>query len=172
VVTGWGVIEKNGTRVRAVAAGVVRGGEAPLEARLVAIHRGLADVVREHAPSVCAVEDVFYAKNARAALTLGHARGVALLAAAEAGLLVHAYPPAVVKRSIAGRGGADKKQVAKIVGMILGMKELPPADATDALALAITHAHAAPTIEAFSAASAKAGGGRGAGRARRRRSSR
>jgi crossover junction endodeoxyribonuclease RuvC len=88
-----------------------------------------------------AVEDVF-AKHARSALTLGHARGVVLLVGAQAGLPVSAYPPAVVKRSVAGRGQAAKGQLARVVGAMLGLRELPAADATDALAIAITHAHA------------------------------
>jgi crossover junction endodeoxyribonuclease RuvC len=89
-----------------------------------------------------AVEDIFHARFANSALKLGHARGVALLAGAQAGLSITAYPPALVKRSIAGRGQADKAQVARIVGAMLGLRSLPDIDATDALAIAITHAHA------------------------------
>ena len=109
------------------------------ESRLLVLHRTLTDVIAELAPDAVAVEDVFFAKHANAALKLGHARGVVLLAAAQAGLVVSAYPPAVVKSAIGGRGAADKHQVARIVGAMLQLKTLPPVDATDALAVALTH---------------------------------
>ena len=89
-----------------------------------------------------AIEDIFFGKFANAALKLGHARGVALLAAAQAELPVHSYPPTVVKRTVVGRGRATKEQVSRLVGAILGWRELPAIDATDALAAAITHAQA------------------------------
>lgn len=141
--TGWGVVRRDGPRLHYVAAGTIeagKGGELP--ARLNAIYEALRGVVAEHAPTAVAVEDVFYARFAGSALKLGHARGVALLVGAQAGLPVAAYPPALVKRSVAGRGQADKTQVARIVGAILGMRSLPEVDATDALAIAITHAQA------------------------------
>jgi crossover junction endodeoxyribonuclease RuvC len=142
--TGWGVLEASGGRLVLVGAGiVVPPAAATLERRLLAIHRGLTAVISEHRPTTVAVEDVFFAKHPNAALKLGHARGVALLAAAEAGLDVTPYAPALVKRSVVGRGQADKVQVARLVAAILGVKELPGADATDALAVAITHAQAA-----------------------------
>ncbi len=141
--TGWGVIEPWGPRAKVVAAGVISApAKGSLEARLKLIHDGLARVIAEHRPSCVAVEDIFFAKHASAALKLGHARGVALLAAANAGLRVEAYPPALVKRTVAGRGRADKDQVARLVGAILGLRELPPVDASDALAIAITHLQA------------------------------
>jgi len=137
---GWGVVEQDGMRARGIAAGVVEmDGDAPLEARLLVLHRALTDVIAEFAPHAVAVEDVFYAKHANAALKLGHARGVVLLTAAQAGLVVSAYPPAVVKRAIGGRGQAEKEQVARIVGAMLQLRTLPPIDATDALAVALTH---------------------------------
>jgi crossover junction endodeoxyribonuclease RuvC len=142
--TGWGVVEVSGARLVLVGAGIIKPkATAPLEQRLLAIYRGLAEVIGEHGPTTAAVEDVFFAKHPNAALKLGHARGVALLAAAEAGLEVTPYAPALVKRSIVGRGQADKDQVARLVATILGAKDLPGADATDALAVAITHAQAA-----------------------------
>src|SRR5688572_3312937 len=132
--TGWGVIEVAGVRLAGVEAGVIRAGDGdPLEQRLCVIHEGLAEVIERLAPVAVAVEDIFFAKHANAALKLGHARGVALLAAAQADLAVHAYPPAVVKRSLVGRGAADKQQVARIIGALLGWRDLP-LDATDALA--------------------------------------
>jgi crossover junction endodeoxyribonuclease RuvC len=141
--TGWGVVEDGGGKLRLVAAGIVApSANAPLEERLLAIHRGLAAVIAEHAPASVGVEDVFFAKHPNAALKLGHARGVALLAAAESGLAVTSYAPSLVKRSVVGRGQADKTQVARLVAVVLGMKDVPGVDATDALAVAITHAQA------------------------------
>lgn len=140
--TGYGVVEQDGTRLIGIAAGVIKEKDtAPLEVRLKTIFDGLSEVIREHRPTHVAVEDIFFAKFPNAALKLGHARGVALLAAANAGLEVHAYPPAVVKQAIGGRGRAEKTQVARMVGAILGWATLPAIDATDALAVAITHAN-------------------------------
>ena len=141
--TGWGVVERKGNAARGIAAGVIRVPErAPLAERLAAVHRGVAGVLAEHRPDAVAIEDIFFARFAQAALMLGHARGVALLAAAQAGLSVSTYPPSVVKRSVVGSGRADKQQVAQLVGALLGMRELPGVDATDALAIALTHLNA------------------------------
>jgi crossover junction endodeoxyribonuclease RuvC len=138
--TGWGVVEQHGHGARGIAAGVIRVPErAPLAERLEAVHRGLVEVLAAHRPDAVAIEDIFFARYAQAALMLGHARGVALLAAAQAGLLVSAYPPAVVKRAIVGSGRAEKQQVAQLIGALLGLRELPSLDATDALAVALTH---------------------------------
>lgn len=137
---GWGVVEDDGARPRGIAAGVVVMSEdAPLEQRLAKLHAAIVAVIAEHAPASVAVEDVFFARYAGAALKLGHARGVVLLAAAQAGLVVTAYPPALVKRTIGGKGNAEKEQLAQIVGAMLQLKTLPPLDATDALAIALTH---------------------------------
>lgn len=141
--TGWGVIARTGPRLAFLAAGTIDAGrDDELPERLRLIYAELCSVIAEHKPQAMAVEDIFHARFAGAALKLGHARGVALLAGANAGLEVAAYPPALVKRSIAGRGQADKQQVARIVGAILSLRELPNVDATDALAIAITHAQA------------------------------
>jgi len=141
--TGWGVIERVGPRLCYLGAGTLAAGrDQELAARLCQIHTGLCEVIARHTPAAMAVEDVFYARFAGAALKLGQARGVALLAGAQAGLTIAAYSPALVKRTVAGRGQADKLQVARIVGAILGLRELPNPDATDALAIAITHAQA------------------------------
>ena len=140
--TGWGVIRRQGNALHGLAAGVIRApkdGELP--ARLQVIHRELRKVIEEHQPDCMAVEDVF-SKYARSALLLGQARGVILLTGAEAQLAIRAYPPAVVKRSIAGSGQAPKGQLGRMVCALLGWKTLPAADATDALAIAITHANA------------------------------
>ncbi|MET0341683.1 MAG: crossover junction endodeoxyribonuclease RuvC [Polyangiales bacterium] len=138
--TGWGVIERTGQTARGIAAGVIRVPErAPLSERLHAIHRGVADVLATHQPDAVAIEDIFFARYAQAAMVLGHARGVAMLAVAQAGLSVATYPPSVVKRAVVGSGRAEKSQVALLVAALLGMRELPGVDATDALAIAITH---------------------------------
>lgn len=141
--TGWGVVETSGSRLIAVDAGVIRTrAKAPLADRLLAIHRGLVDLITDHAPDHVAVEDIFFAKHANAALKLGHVRGVALLTAAQAGIEVTAYPPALVKKTLTGRGRADKDQIARIVAAILGLRDPPAPDAADALAIAVTHAQA------------------------------
>ncbi len=133
-----------------IACGVISAPKKrPLEQRLAAIFDGLTEVVCTHAPRSVAVEDIFFAKYANAALKLGHARGVAILVAAQADLEVFAYPPAVVKRTVAGMGNADKEQVARLVGAILGMKTLPGIDARDACAIAITHLQAARSRSAL-----------------------
>jgi len=145
--TGWGVVERSGSKLVGIAAGVIEAGStAELHMRLPVIYDGLRAVIIEHRPTTVAVEDIFYARSVKSALTLGHARGVALLAAGHSGLDVTPYPPAVVKRSIAGSGRAEKEQVAMIVGAILGWKTLPAIDATDALAIAITHAQASRLV--------------------------
>jgi crossover junction endodeoxyribonuclease RuvC len=141
--TGWGVVRREGPKLSFVAAGTIDAGrDCELPERLQEIYAELVRVIERHAPTDMAVEDIFHARFAASALKLGHARGVALLVGAQAGLPIVAYPPARVKRSIAGRGQADKAQVARIVGAILGLRELPEIDATDALAIAITHAQA------------------------------
>jgi crossover junction endodeoxyribonuclease RuvC len=141
--TGWGVVEWGGQRARGVAAGVIRVPDnLPLAERLHRIHQGVVEVLALYKPDAVAVEDIFFARYAQAALVLGHARGVAVLAAAQANLSVTAYPPAVVKRSLIGSGRADKQQVAQIVGAVLGLTDLPGIDATDALAVALTHLNA------------------------------
>jgi crossover junction endodeoxyribonuclease RuvC len=138
--TGWGVVERHGQNARGIAAGVIRVPEKDsIAERLHQIHTGVARVLEEYKPHAVAVEDIFFARYPQAALILGHARGVALLAVAQAGLGVNAYPPSVVKRAVVGSGRAEKTQVALLVGALLGLKQLPAEDATDALAVAITH---------------------------------
>jgi len=139
-VTGWGVVEADGPRLRGVAAGIIRAPERlPLAERLRIVHDGLEAVIAEQSPEVLAVEDL-HARHARAALALGHARGVILLAAAQASLEVVPYPPALARRAVVGRGSADKEQVARLVGALRGLRKLAAQDATDALAVAIAHA--------------------------------
>lgn len=141
--TGWGVVERHGAQAKGVAAGVIRVPDAaPIAERLHDIHRGVCSVIEQYRPDAVAIEDIFFARYPQAALILGHARGVALLAAAQANVPVSAYPPAVVKRALVGSGRADKQQVAQLVGAVLGLVELPSVDATDALAIALTHLNA------------------------------
>ena len=141
--TGWGVVQLDGTRLRYLGAGTIAVPEKlALAKRLRLIHEGLERVIQEHAPETVAVEEIFFAKSANAALKLGHARGVALLVAAQSELDVHEYPPAIVKRTVVGRGAANKVQVGRLITALLGLKAPPEEDAADALAVAITHIQA------------------------------
>ena len=152
-VTGWGVIEASDNRLRHVADGVVRSrGNRPLAERLVELHEGLAKIIAVHRPDAAAVEETFVAANARSALQLGHARGIALLAAAGAGLPVREYAANVVKRCVVGYGHAAKPQVALMVGRLLP-GAVAQADAADALAVAICDAHHEATQARWMAAS-------------------
>jgi crossover junction endodeoxyribonuclease RuvC len=146
---GWGVIERQGTRLVHRAHGIIHTDEqAPIATRLVTIETALVDVLRVHAPVVASVEALFFAKDAQAAAKLGHARGVALLVCARAGLPVHEYAPALVKRAVAGNGRAEKSQVAQMIRIILGLSSVPPADAADALAVAVTYLQHLPLLMA------------------------
>jgi crossover junction endodeoxyribonuclease RuvC len=137
---GWGVVERRGTRLVHVAHGIVHTDEREsIAMRLVVIEQELGRVVEAHTPTAASVEALFFAKDPQAAAKLGHARGVGLLVCARAGLEVHEYAPALVKRAVAGSGRAEKSQVAQMVRVVLGLASLPPADAADALAVAVTH---------------------------------
>jgi crossover junction endodeoxyribonuclease RuvC len=137
---GWGVVRKNGTRLTHVAHGVLDvEREGDLGYRLVEIERRLVGVIEEHRPDEASIESLFFAKDAQAAAKLGHARGVALLVCARAGLASFEYAPARVKRTVAGAGRADKAQVAQMVRVVLGLLAVPRPDAADALAIAVTH---------------------------------
>jgi crossover junction endodeoxyribonuclease RuvC len=142
---GWGVVVREGSRLRHQGHGViVLDGDAPLAERLAVIESQLSEVIRRFGPETGSVESLFFHKDAQAAAKLGHARGVVLLCLARAGVTVAEYAPARVKRTVAGNGNADKRQVAQIVRMLLGLDGSPELDASDALALAITHLRAAP----------------------------
>lgn len=142
--TGWGVISAEGSCLGGVAWGVLRNPPSrSVSECLVEIHRGLAGVIALHRPQTAAIEALFYAQNARTALVMGQARGAALVAVGEAGLEVVEYAPKRVKQGVVGVGGAAKGQVGFMVRALLGLVETPPTDAADALAVAITHAHAA-----------------------------
>ncbi len=148
-VCGYGVIDADGGSLRYVECGVLTAPESrPMEQRLGEIAKGLAEVIAELSPTVAAVEDVFTHQNPRSALALAQARGMALAVLGMAGVRVTSYPPALVKKAVAGAGGAGKDQVARMVQALIGLKSLPRADATDALAVAITHGHAARPMTA------------------------
>ena len=137
---GFGVVEDaGGTRVRYLAHGVLAlTEEGPIEGRLRALHDGLARELSMHRPDVVAVEDVFHARNARSALVLGQARGVALLAAVQSGARVCSFAPSVIKQAVTGTGRAEKEQVGRMVAVLLGIAPLTGRlDASDALAAAI-----------------------------------
>jgi crossover junction endodeoxyribonuclease RuvC len=130
-VTGYGVVEPAPRRAGRLAA---------LPDRLRALHVGVTDLLATHRPDVVAVETVFYGKNARSSLTLSHARGVILLAAAQAGVAVAEFAPAVVKRAVAGRGRATKAQIGYMVQQLLRLERPPvPADAADGVAVALAY---------------------------------
>lgn len=138
--TGWGIVEHAASATRHVDNGVlVLDAKAPLCDRLLAIHEGVTALIAEHAPDVVAVEGVFSARNAGSALKLGQARGAALVAASRAGLPVFEYAPTEVKQSVVGTGRAEKEQVQQMIRIILGLREVAQADASDALAVAVCH---------------------------------
>jgi crossover junction endodeoxyribonuclease RuvC len=141
--TGYGCVETTGSRQRMVSSGTI---SSPLGAsfpdKLLTIHRRLAAVLAECRPDCVAIENLFHAASVRSALKLGHARGVAMLAAVEAGLPVVEYTPAEIKRAVVGYGRAEKHQVQQMVKLLLGLSAVPsPHDAADALAVAICHIH-------------------------------
>lgn len=140
--TGWGLIRADGNRLSHVANGQIRtDAKAPLPERLVALDAALAALIAEHRPEAAAVEEVFVNENAQSTLKLGQARGVVLLAAAKGGMKVGEYAPTLVKKAVVGTGGAAKAQVHAMVARLLPGVKIAGADAADALAVAITHAH-------------------------------
>jgi crossover junction endodeoxyribonuclease RuvC len=141
--TGYGCVQSDGSRHRMIACGAITIPAAnafPEKLRL--IHAGLGALLSEHRPDCVAIENLFHAANARSALKLGHARGVAMLAAVEAGVPIVEYTPAEVKQSVVGYGRAEKGQVQSMIQLLLGLSEPPsPFDASDALAIAVCHLH-------------------------------
>ena len=140
--TGWGVIDIDGNRLIYVGCGSVESREAaPLAERLLAIHEGLARVLGDFTPLEAAVEQTFVNKDGASTLKLGQARGVAMLAPAMFGVSVAEYAPNQVKKTVVGAGHADKNQIRVMLGVLLPKADPKSADAADALAIAITHAH-------------------------------
>ncbi len=142
--TGFGLIDVAQGRSRHVAAGVIRVPTGELPQRLAFILEALSGVIREHQPTIAAVEQVFVNVNPKATLLLGQARGAAICAAVGAGLAVHEYSALQIKQAVVGYGKAAKSQVQVMVMQLLALNETPIADAADALACALTHAHTAP----------------------------
>ena len=139
---GWGMIEVSGNRLRHLGDGVIAtDGDASVPERLCALHRGLVELFELHRPEEAAVEETYVNRNGAATLKLGYARGVALLAPALAGIAVHEYGAMAVKQAVVGTGAATKDQVQVMVRRLLPGAVLKRADAADALAVAICHAH-------------------------------
>ena len=142
--TGWGIVAKSGSRLSHIANGqIATDARASLAERLVTLDRELAEVIRAHRPDAGAVEEVFVNKNPQSTLKLGHARGVCLLALARAGLPVKEYATRLVKKALVGTGAAEKAQVQAMLAVLLPGVRLAGADAADALAVAVAHAHMA-----------------------------
>jgi crossover junction endodeoxyribonuclease RuvC len=151
--TGYGVIDVDGRAAKVVASGVIlASARFSFPERLKKIGDELGRLIESHSPNAVAVEEVFYSVNVKSALKLGQVRGVVLFKAADAALPVHEYSPLQIKSSVVGYGRADKNQVQQMVKILLGLKELPPEDAADALAVALCHAHCAQTQEKLAAA--------------------
>jgi len=148
--TGYGVVElEDSGRLACLISGAIKlSAREPLPRRLSRISDRLAEIIHEHQPDNVAIEEVFYALNVKSALKLGQVRGVAMLAAASAGLEVAEYSPLSIKSAVVGYGRAEKHQVQQMVRQLLQLEEIPkPADAADALAIAICHLHTSSTLE-------------------------
>ena len=141
--TGYGCIDTDGSRHQLITCGaLIPKPRKPFPEKLLSIREGLSALFAEHRPDVVAVEDLFFARNVRSVLKLGHVRGVILLASAEAGVEVFEYSPTAVKLSVVGYGQADKHQVQMMITQLLGLPEAPtPLDVSDALAVAVCHSH-------------------------------
>jgi len=146
--TGFAVIEQSlapagKATYRALSYGVIHNHRDLRQSGcLVAIREGILEVIREHSPEVCAVEGVIYVQSYKTAITMGAARGAAILAAAEHGLEIYEYAPRRIKQAVVGQGGAAKQQVAFMMRALLGLTETPQADAADALAIGLAHCYA------------------------------
>jgi len=143
--TGYGIVEASGQELRALVSGVIRTSpDQTLSARLQGIHGQIRQLAEEWQPDEAAVEELFFSRNVRTAMNVGQARGVAILALADAGLSIAEYTPLSIKQAVTGYGSADKTQMQEMVKLLLGLSEIPrPDDAADALAVAICHLHSA-----------------------------
>lgn len=144
--TGWGVIEISGTESKAIAHGRVACKGVALPPRLLQIFAELGEVIAEHQPQEAAIEEVFVNRNVSSALVLGQARGAAICALASAGLSVAEYAPSQIKSAVVGSGRAEKSQVQHMIKLLLGLRETAVTDASDALAVALCHAHVRMTV--------------------------
>ncbi|MFL1585619.1 crossover junction endodeoxyribonuclease RuvC [Stutzerimonas stutzeri] len=159
-ITGYGVVRDTGRGCEYVASGCIRTGSGELSERLRAVFSGVSEVIRTYGPVTMGIEQVFMARNADSALKLGQARGAAIVAGAEAGLQIAEYTATQVKQAIAGTGGADKQQVQMMVMHLLKLLEKPQIDASDALAIALCHAHHRQSLVPYGLIGAKRRGGR------------
>jgi crossover junction endodeoxyribonuclease RuvC len=146
-VTGYGIIDFEGQRVRHVASGCIHVRGDHLGERLRMIFDGIVDIVERESPIELAVEQIFMHRNAASALKLGQARGAALMAGVSRGLPLFEYTPTQVKRAVTGKGHAAKEQIQHMVKVLLSLHEAPASDAADALAVAICHGHICETLE-------------------------
>ncbi|MES9987038.1 MAG: crossover junction endodeoxyribonuclease RuvC [Candidatus Thiodiazotropha endolucinida] len=144
--TGYGLIDTDGVHSVYLSHGVIKLSGEPLPPRLGEIFAKISGLIQEHQPDVMAIEQVFVAKNPSSALKLGQARGAAICAAVYRGLSVAEYTPTRIKQAVVGTGRADKAQIQHMVQMILGLRQKPQADAADALAVALSHAHTHTTL--------------------------
>ena len=151
--TGWGVVEGDGRRYSLVEFGSVRAPSSlAFSARLLRICNGLEEVIAQHCPDACALEDAFLATNVKVSMKLGQVRGVVLLVAERAALDIHEYSPRLIKQTVVGYGNAEKHQVQEMVRLLLKLKSVPsPHDSADALAVAICHFHHAQFRERIAA---------------------
>jgi len=139
-ITGYGLLEEKNRRISFIEAGLIKPPEKmPFSQKIHRIFQGLVEILDRCTPDAMAVEDLFYAKNARSSLKLGHARGAALIAAGQQDIEVFEYTPLEIKKSVVGYGRAEKEQVRSMVNIMLQLKEQVPLDASDALAAAICH---------------------------------
>jgi len=150
---GWGVVEGDGRRYSLVAFGSIRApASMTFSARLLKMCNALEELIAEHRPDVCAIEDAFLATNVKVSMKLGQVRGVVLLVAERAALDIHEYSPRLIKQTVVGYGNAEKHQVQEMVRLLLSLKSVPsPHDAADALAVAICHFHHARFQERIAA---------------------
>ncbi|MCU7944576.1 MAG: crossover junction endodeoxyribonuclease RuvC [Candidatus Thiodiazotropha sp. (ex Cardiolucina cf. quadrata)] len=144
--TGYGLIDTDGMHSVYLSHGVIKLSGEPLPPRLGEIFATISGLIQEHQPDVMAIEQVFVAKNPSSALKLGQARGAAICAAVYCGLSVAEYTPTRIKQAVVGTGRAEKAQIQHMVQMILGLRQKPQADAADALAVALSHAHTHTTL--------------------------
>jgi len=139
--TGFGVIDMDGQRTIYVTCGCIRTHAETMPLRLHEIYSGVSDIIAQYQPVSLAIEQIFMHRNANSALKLGQARGVALVAAVQQGLAVYEYAPNQIKQAVVGKGHADKLQIQHMVKVLLCLSDMPQADAADALAAALCHAH-------------------------------
>ena len=147
VTTGYGVVKGSGQKLLHLASGYLKVGNKPtFPERLGAIYHGLTEIIAEYRPEVLAIESLFFSKNVKSAILLGHARGAAILAGVNAGLNVYEYSPLEIKQSVVGYGRAEKRQVQEMVRMLLSLEAIPESNTADALAVAICHLNTARSL--------------------------